>query len=106
MTPCDLVFPFFLFIMGISAYIALRKFQFKPSGTVVRKILKRTLIILLIGIAIHWLEHICEGDFLPFAHLRLTGVLQRIAICYCAASFLALYVPHKWIRSSVSKELY
>lgn len=97
MTPCDLVFPFFLFIMGISTYIALRKFHFEPSRTVVWKILKRTLLILLIGIAIHWFDHICEGDFLPFAHLRLTGVLQRIALCYCAASFLALYVPHKWM---------
>ena len=97
MTPCDLIFPFFLFIMGISTYIALRKSRFEPSGPVVRKILKRTLLILLIGIAIHWFEYICKGDFFPFAHLRLTGVLQRIALCYCAASFLALYMPHKWL---------
>ncbi len=97
MTPCDLVFPFFLFIMGISTYIALRKFHFEPSRAVVKKILKRTLLILLIGIAIHWFDYICEGDFLPFAHLRLTGVLQRIALCYCAVSFLALYLPHRWM---------
>lgn len=97
MTPCDLVFPFFLFIMGISTYIALRKFHFEPSKAVVKKILKRTLLILLIGIAIHWFDYICEGDFLPFAHLRLTGVLQRIALCYCAVSFLALYLPHRWM---------
>lgn len=97
MTPCDLVFPFFLFIMGVSTYIALRKYQFRPSGTVVRKVLKRTLLILLIGIGIHWFEYACKGDFLPFDHLRLTGVLQRIALCYCAASFLALYLPHKWM---------
>lgn len=59
MTPCDLVFPFFLFIMGISTYIALRKFQFHPSGEVIRKILRRTFLILCIGWAIHWFEFAC-----------------------------------------------
>ena len=49
LTLCDLVFPFFLFIMGISTYIALNKFHFQASGAVIRKILKRTLLILCIG---------------------------------------------------------
>lgn len=97
LTLCDLVFPFFLFIMGLSTYIALKKFQFQASAPVIRKILKRTLIILCIGWAIHWFSHICKGDFFPFDHLRLTGVLPRIALCYCAASFVALYVKHKYI---------
>ena len=97
LTLCDLVFPFFLFIMGISTYIALSKFHFQASGSVVRKILKRTFIILCIGWAIHWFDFICDGDFFPFAHLRLTGVLPRIALCYCAASFIALYLNHKYI---------
>lgn len=101
LTPCDLVFPFFLFIMGISTYIALSKFQFQPSASVVKKILKRTFLILCIGWAIHWFDFICEGDFLPFAHLRLMGVLPRIALCYCAASFIALYVNHKYIYSII-----
>lgn len=98
LTLCDLVFPFFLFIMGISTYIALSKFQFLPSAPVVKKILKRTLIILCIGWGIHWFDFICEGEFFPFAHLRLMGVLPRIALCYCAASFIALYVRHKYIN--------
>lgn len=42
LTPCDLVFPFFLFIMGISTYISLNKFNFNVSLQVVTKILKRT----------------------------------------------------------------
>lgn len=91
LTPCDLVFPFFLFIMGVSTYIALRKFSFQPSAAVTRKIVRRTVLIFLIGVLIHWFDHVCGGDFLPFAHLRVTGVLQRIALCYCAVSFLALY---------------
>lgn len=97
LTLCDLVFPFFLFIMGISTCIALRKFQFRPSAAVIRKIVRRTLLILLIGWGIHWFHFACEGDFFPFAHLRLTGVLPRIALCYCVVSFIALYVRSKYI---------
>lgn len=104
MTPCDLVFPFFLFIMGISTYIALRKFQFHPSGEVIRKILRRTFLILCIGWAIHWFEFACEGNFWPFSQLRLPGVLPRIAICYGIVSLMALYIKHnhlKWIAGGL-----
>lgn len=52
LTLCDLVFPFFLFIMGISTYISLNKFNFNVSLQVVTKILKRTFLILCIGWAI------------------------------------------------------
>ena len=100
LTPCDLVFPFFLFIMGISTYIALRKFQFQPSAAVIRKIVRRTALIFLIGWGIYWFEFACEGDFFPFAHIRILGVLPRIALCYGIVSLLALYVRPKglaWI---------
>lgn len=97
LTPCDLIFPFFLFIMGISTYISLNKFNFRVSSQVVTKLLKRTFLILCIGWAIGWFDHACEGDFLPFAHLRILGVLQRIALCYCAVSFIALFMNHRFI---------
>lgn len=97
LTICDLVFPFFLFIMGFSTCIALKKFNFRASAPVIRKIIKRTFIILCIGWGIHWFAHICQADFFPFTHLRLTGVLPRIALCYCAVSFVVLYVNHKYI---------
>lgn len=95
LTPCDLVFPFFLFIMGISTYIALYKFDFKPSSQVLYKIVKRTVLILLIGWGIDWFHCICKGDFLPFDHLRLTGVFPRIALCYGIVSLIAIYINHK-----------
>lgn len=102
LTPCDLVFPFFLFIMGISTYISLSKFNFNVSSQVVTKILKRTLFILCIGWAIGWFDHVCEGDFLPFGHLRIPGVLQRIALCYCVVSFTALIINKKFIPALIA----
>ena len=97
LTPCDLVFPFFIFMVGISTYISLNKFNFEISWAVSRKILKRTLLIFIIGWAITWFSHICKGDFFPFDHIRVLGVLPRIAICYCAVSFLALLMNHRYI---------
>lgn len=97
LTPCDLVFPFFLFIMGISTYISLHKFEFKASGSVITKILKRTLIIMCIGWGINWFSHICQGHYLPFDQIRITGVLTRIALCYGIVSLIALYLNHKYI---------
>lgn len=56
LTPTDLVFPFFMFIMGVSTYISLRKFNFEWSKTTVLKMLKRVLVIFSIGLGISWLS--------------------------------------------------
>ena len=79
LTPCDLVFPFFLFMMGMSTYLSLRKTEFKPSLIIYRKIAKRTILLFLIGLSINWFDMICSGNGLDFAHLRIWAVLQRIA---------------------------
>ena len=101
MTPCDLVFPFFLFIMGISTYLSLSKCDFKPSGPVIRKIIRRTVLLFAIGLAINWLDHAVEGDLLCFGHLRIWAVLQRIALCYGIVSIIALLVNHKYILPTI-----
>ncbi|MCR4852219.1 MAG: DUF5009 domain-containing protein [Prevotella sp.] len=90
MTPCDLVFPFFLFIMGVSTFLSLRKYQFKWSSAIARKIAVRTLLIFLIGLGINWLANGFGGDW-GWTHLRIMAVLQRIALCYCAVSLLAIF---------------
>ena len=81
MTPCDMVFPFFLFIMGVSVFLASRKS--------VRAVLRRTVLIILVCWAIYWFECILYGDWLPFGHFRLTGVLPRIALSYCIVALLS-----------------
>lgn len=96
MTPCDLVFPFFLFIMGISCYLSMSKSQFKPTPTLLRKIAKRTILLFAIGLAINWFEHAIHGDVLCFGHLRVWAVMQRIALCYFFVSLFALYANHRY----------
>lgn len=92
LTPCDLVFPFFLFIMGVTTWLSLSRHIGKATTGVIAKILRRTVTILLIGWGLHWLENVAGGKgWLDFGHLRLTGVLTRIALCYLIVSLLLVY---------------
>ena len=96
MTVCDLVFPFFLFMVGISTYLSLRKTQFQATPAVLQKIFKRAVLLFLIGLGINWFDHAIGGDVLCFGHLRIWAVMQRIALCYLAASLYAVYANHKY----------
>lgn len=96
LTPCDLVFPFFLFMMGMSTYLSLKKTEFKPSLIIYKKIAKRTFLLFLIGLSINWFDMICSGNGLDFAHLRIWAVLQRIALCYGIVSLLAIHINQRY----------
>lgn len=87
--PADLVYPFFLFVVGASCWFAMRKSEHQLTGTVAWKILKRGALIFGVGLLYNWLPF----DF-PITHLRIMGVLQRIALVYVLGSFLAL-----WLKS-------
>lgn len=104
LTPTDLVFPFFMFIMGMSTYMSLRKYDFRFSGAAVWKILRRTVVLFLIGMFIAWfamfLRGICNGAALSeavftFDHIRILGVIPRLAICYGVGALLALAVKQR-----------
>jgi predicted acyltransferase len=83
-TYTDTIFPFFLFIVGVSITFALSKrLEITQSRLLVyKKIISRTLIIFGIGLFL---------NTFPFFHLssiRIMGVLQRIALCYLFASII------------------
>ena len=96
MTPCDLVFPFFLFIVGISCYLSMSKNNFTPTPQVLRRVVKRTILLFAIGLFINWFDNAIEGDLLCFGHLRIWAVMQRIALCYFFVSLFALYANHRY----------
>lgn len=89
-TPTDLVFPFFLFIVGVSITLALAR-RAESSGSrrdLYVKIIRRTLIIFALGLIL--------GGFPTYdlSSLRIPGVLQRIALCYFVASII--FLNTKW----------
>ena len=86
-TPTDLVFPFFLFIVGVSLVFSSdsRLARGASKRQLVRHALQRAAIIFAIGFLLNFL-------FQPhFATVRIPGVLQRIAVAYLAASLITLY---------------
>jgi predicted acyltransferase len=109
LTVTDLIFPFFLFMVGISIVLAFSKLQAQGVGNrqLVKKITTRTIIIFGLGLLMHGFPYITFQDGIGLHHylsnLRIMGVLQRIALCYLAASLLYLYVKPKtilWIMAS------
>lgn len=97
MTPCDMVFPFFLFIMGVSTCLALSRNDFKSDWQTWSHVIKRSVSIILVCWGIQWFAAILGGDFLPFDHLRLTGVLVRIALSYFILCALVLIGVRKYL---------
>jgi len=84
-TPTDLIFPFFLFIVGVSITFALG--QSAGSGSqegVIGKILKRSLTLFLLGLFLNFFPKF------DITTVRIPGVLQRIALVYLACSLIFL----------------
>ena len=90
LTPTDLIFPFFLFIVGVSISLAYTKLRQKgiSKKSLYGKILFRTLKIFLVGLLLNYIHHFQLDE------LRYAGVLQRIAIVFLVCSLL--YLNLKW----------
>jgi predicted acyltransferase len=94
-TPTDLVFPFFLFIVGVamSLSFARRLEQGAGPGQLVQKILTRSVIIFLLGLFLNGFPF--TGGAEQWSTLRYWGVLQRIAACYLLAGLTVVLVPYR-----------
>ena len=100
-TPTDLIFPFFLFIVGITTHLSLsaRRARGDDDGALIRQIIRRGALIFLIGLAINGFPFFTWGSisgdpgFLHritdrLLHWRIMGVLQRIGVVYLCAALL------------------
>ena len=87
----DLIFPFFLFIIGVAMTFSLSK-QIGSGADrkkLMLKILRRTAIIFLLGMFLSGFPNF------NFATIRIPGVLQRIAICYLFTAIIVLRTSWK-----------
>jgi predicted acyltransferase len=86
-TPTDLIFPFFLFIVGVAIPLALGRRLREDSGRgpIVLRILRRAAIIFALGLVLHAVSNF------DAATIRLPGVLQRIAVCYLVAALVFVF---------------
>lgn len=114
LTPTDLVFPFFMFIMGVSMFLSYKKFDFKFSLDTLLKLLRRSVLLFLIGILLGWLSlsmrqfNSMRGDDIELGqrlwqsvtnleNLRIFGVLQRLALVSFVGTSLILLIRPKFI---------
>jgi predicted acyltransferase len=104
-TPTDLIFPFFLFIVGVTTHLSLSR---RDPKTLTLTIIRRGLLIVLAGLLLNafpffwWgkMAGIPDPTFLQrvlwrVQHLRFMGVLQRIGFAYIAAGLLTMRTTMK-----------
>src|SRR5687768_3648971 len=86
LTPTDLIFPFFLFIVGVSITLSYSKLLEKGTSKeeLYKKIAFRSLKIFAVGVFLSLLPRF------DFENIRITGVLQRISIVFFVCSFIFL----------------
>jgi len=88
-TPTDLVFPLFVFIVGVSLTLALASALERGAApaTLARGVVLRAMRIVALGLVLHLVAHWAMGT----PAFRPMGVLQRIGVCFAAGGALALY---------------
>jgi predicted acyltransferase len=103
-TPTDLIFPFFLFIAGVTTSLSLdaRRARGDDNAAIRRQIIRRGLLIFLFGFMVNGFPYFTWGEVQGIAdptflqrivdrlyHWRIMGVLQRIGVAYLCAALLA-----------------
>ncbi|MGI4019865.1 MAG: acyltransferase family protein [Janthinobacterium lividum] len=90
-TPTDLVFPFFLFIVGVSIVFALESKKADPAlhRQLIIGIIRRAVILFTIGLVLSLFP------YFNFATVRIPGVIQRIAAVYLIVGLLYIYQTRK-----------
>jgi predicted acyltransferase len=93
-TPADLIFPSFLFLVGISIVFSFssRLQRGDTRRQILLHVFKRSLLLIAIGLLVN-ASPIVGFDIHTF---RFEGVTQRIALCYLVAALLELYIGRRW----------
>ncbi len=88
----DLIFPLFVFMMGVSTVFSLTKIiEREGRGAAVKRVLKRGVLLFIVAL-------IYSGGFTnPWPDMRLMGVLNRIALCYTAGGLLFIFLKPRGI---------
>jgi predicted acyltransferase len=92
-TPTDLVFPFFLFIVGMSSWYSLKKYGNELNGSSILRIFRRALTIFAVGLFLTIFPHFVRD----YSTLRIMGVLQRIAVAYALGALICLTIKREYL---------
>ncbi|GCL38074.1 hypothetical protein SR1949_31870 [Sphaerospermopsis reniformis] len=113
-TPTDLIFPFFLFIVGVAMPFSFAKYarentpENRPNRQVYLRIIRRGLVLFALGLFLtlltFFLDFTLKGIPIDLSKIRIMGVLQRISLTYVIAAFVVLQLSQRglWIFSGIS----
>lgn len=89
-TPTDLIFPFFLFIVGVSIAFSLgtKKEKGIADKAIILSIIKRSAVLFLLGFTLNLMPDIFSDPIKAFSTVRIPGVLQRIALVFLFSAIL------------------
>lgn len=90
LTPTDLIYPFFVFIMGISAYFSLSRRSNEDRKTVFLHVTKRSVMIFMVGMALNAVSAVAYGTLDSWEEFRVLGVLQGLAMAYFFGAILMI----------------
>ncbi|WP_129715373.1 acyltransferase family protein [Pedobacter sp. SYP-B3415] len=98
-TPTDLIFPFFLFIVGVSIAFSMGSKRLEPAthSKTLFKACKRALILFGLGLFLSLFPKIFTDPVSALQHVRIPGVLQRIAVVFFFASWIFIKSSEKGI---------
>ncbi len=94
LTPTDLIYPFFVFMMGVSLSFSSACNPQKPVWERVRKILTRSVLLFLAGLLLSIISDLCSGSF-SWGTLRIMGVLQGLAAAYLFSALIVLRIKNR-----------
>ncbi|MCY1518049.1 hypothetical protein D9M68_527550 [compost metagenome] len=96
-TPTDLIFPFFLFIVGVSIAYAFGSKKLDPTThqSAIFKALKRAAILFGLGLFLSLYPKVFTDPLGAFEYVRIPGVLQRIAVVFLFSAIIFLKVSEK-----------
>jgi predicted acyltransferase len=99
-TPTDLVFPSFVFVVGASIVFAFeaRLARGATRAQLARHTLQRAAILFLLGFVIHFIPNLAREAGDPDNYIRFCGVLQRIALCYLIVGLFYLWDKRVWTK--------
>jgi len=92
-TPTDLVFPFFLFIVGVSTFYSLKKYGNEMNSSSIFRILRRMVAIFAVGLLLTIFPYFARD----YSALRIMGVLQRIALAYGIGAIICLAISKDYL---------
>jgi predicted acyltransferase len=103
-TPTDLVYPFFLFIVGVSMWYSLKKYGHELNGSSFLRIARRTASIFALGLFLNIFPYFGRD----YSTMRIMGVLQRIALAYGIGAIICMTVrrDYLWIMTAFFLLLY